>query len=227
MILPRQVRSGFTPVRPCAPPRPARKPEITSSKISSAPLLVADVAQPAKKSRGRRHEAHVAGNGFDDHRGDRARIRGEHVLDRREIVVARDQRVAGGRGSDTGAGRRPEREHPRSRLHEERVGVPVIAAFELDDLVAPCRRARDADRAHRRLGTRADEPDALERGHQPPDPRGELHFERARRPVAGAEPAGRSQRFDEPAGSVTVNQRSPRHHVIDERVAVDIHQPAA
>ena len=37
MILPRQVRSGRTPASACAPPAAARNPEITSSKISTAP----------------------------------------------------------------------------------------------------------------------------------------------------------------------------------------------
>ena len=37
MILPRHVRSGRTPVSPWAPPSEARKPEMTSSKIKSAP----------------------------------------------------------------------------------------------------------------------------------------------------------------------------------------------
>ena len=37
-ILPRMVRSGRTPKRSCAPPRATRKPVITSSKTSSAPL---------------------------------------------------------------------------------------------------------------------------------------------------------------------------------------------
>jgi len=42
MIFPRQVRSGVTPKTPWAPPRPRRKPVITSSKMRSAPQ--ADVA---------------------------------------------------------------------------------------------------------------------------------------------------------------------------------------
>ncbi len=37
MILPRQVRSGRTSATACAPPGAARKPEITSSKISTVP----------------------------------------------------------------------------------------------------------------------------------------------------------------------------------------------
>jgi hypothetical protein len=37
------------------------------------------------------------------------------------------------------------------------IGVAFIAAGELDDQVAPGGRARDPQRAHRRLGARVDE----------------------------------------------------------------------
>ena len=37
MTLPKHERSGVTPNAACAPPRPSRKPVMTSSKISSAP----------------------------------------------------------------------------------------------------------------------------------------------------------------------------------------------
>ena len=43
-----------------------------------------------------------------------------------------------------GAGRRAERQRARAGLHQERIGVAVIAAFELDDPVAAGGRARDA-----------------------------------------------------------------------------------
>jgi hypothetical protein len=38
MILPNVDKSGVMPNRSCAPPRASRKPVITSSKISNAPL---------------------------------------------------------------------------------------------------------------------------------------------------------------------------------------------
>ena len=38
MTFPKQLRSGVMPKRSCAPPLARRKPVITSSKISSAPL---------------------------------------------------------------------------------------------------------------------------------------------------------------------------------------------
>ena len=52
MTLPRIVRSGVTPSRSCAPPRATRKPEITSSKTSSAPLRVGLLAQELEEAVG-------------------------------------------------------------------------------------------------------------------------------------------------------------------------------
>ena len=51
MILPSTVRSGRTPKRACAPPRPTRNPVITSSKISSAPSARRQVARGPRGSR--------------------------------------------------------------------------------------------------------------------------------------------------------------------------------
>ena len=72
----------------------------------------------------------------------------EEPLDRVEIVVAREQRVARGVRGHAGAGRHAERHRARSGLDQERIGVAVIAALELDDLVALGRtRARRAPRS--------------------------------------------------------------------------------
>ena len=65
------------------------------------------------------------------------------------------------------ARRHAERQRAGAGLHEERVGVAVIAALELDDLVALRVRPRHAHGAHRRFGAGADEAHALERRHQP------------------------------------------------------------
>ena len=105
--------------------------------------------------------------------------------------------------------------------------MPVIAPFELDDLVAPRRRSRDANRTHRRFSSRADEADAFQRGHELTDAFAEVDFERTRRAVAGAGFGRGGHRLDEPARRVPVNQRPPRHHVIDERVAVDVFEARA
>ena len=60
--------------------------------------------------------------------------------------------------------------------------MAVIAAHELDDLVAPGKRARDANGAHRRFGSGADESNALHRWHERAYAFAQLVLERRRRP---------------------------------------------
>ena len=100
--------------------------------------------------------------------------------------------------------------------------MAVIAAGELDDLVAPGRRPRDAHRAHRRFGSRADEPDPLHRRHQHGDALGKARFEFGGAPKLVPRARRCRQRLQQPSGRVAVNQRAPGHHVVDVGVAVDI-----
>ena len=172
MILPRQVRSGLTPNTCCAPPGAARNPEITSSKISSAPSRSQIVAQALQESVARRHEPHVAGDRLDE----RPRRSAPRCASNSALRPSRDRcsaraacRAATAAGTPGLVGT-PSVMRARAGLHQERVGVAVIAALELDDLVALGRRPRDAHRAHRRLGARADEAHALHRRHQRRDP---------------------------------------------------------
>ena len=87
--LPKHHRSGVTPSRPDAPDRLNRKPVITSSKISSAPALVHAARRPSRKPGAGGDQAHVRGDGFDDHRRD-------VIADLGHDVVGHDQRVAHG-----------------------------------------------------------------------------------------------------------------------------------
>ena len=119
---------------------------ITSSKMSSAPYCVAGGAGP-RGSRARRDDAHVAGDRLDDDRGDLSPCSAKRRLDRLEIVVRHDERVAGGRAGRRRESGMPSVATPRSGRGEERVGVAVVAAGELHDLVATGEAAREAQRA--------------------------------------------------------------------------------
>src|SRR4029077_8461519 len=66
-----------------------------------------------------------------------------------------------------------------------------------------------------------------DRRHQTTHAFAELDFERTRRAEARALAGGRRERRDEPAGRVSVNERPPRHHEVDEPIAVHIFQPRA
>ena len=58
-----------------------------------------------KEAVARRHDAHVPRDGFDDERGNAPAIIRCKPFDRLEIVVARKQRVGGGRGRHATGGR--------------------------------------------------------------------------------------------------------------------------
>ena len=157
MILPRHVRSGTTPLHPCAPPGADAEAGNHLVEDQQDAVARADVAQALQKARLRQHHAHVAGDRLDDQRGDLIGKRLAQPLDRRQVVVRGEQRVGGRRARDAGARRHAERRQARAGLHEKLIGVPVIAALELDDLLAPRVRPRHAHRAHRRFGAGADE----------------------------------------------------------------------
>ena len=73
---------------------------------------------------------------------------------------------------------------PRT-LREQRVRVPVVAALELHDEIAPGEASCQTDRAHRRFGPARDEPDHLDRRHRARDPFGELDLALGRRAERG------------------------------------------
>src|SRR5262249_28865611 len=112
-------------------------------------------------------------------------------------------------------------------LHEEPVRVPVVAALELDDLVALRGRPRDADGAHGGFGARADEADALQRGHERRHTLAEMRLELGRRAEARAARRRCREGLQEAPRRVAVDERPPRHHVVDVLVAVGVVDPRA
>ena len=138
---------------------------MTSSKTSSAPVASRAVAQQLEEPAPRRDEAHVGRVGLGEDRADScsatARLTASGSFHGTTIVAAAALRARRGwPGSPASPG--PSRPR-RAGLH-----VPVVGAGELQDLLAPRRRARQADRAHRRLGARRRHPDHLHRRHASP-----------------------------------------------------------
>ncbi len=66
----RQMMSGFTPKYSLAPPQASFAPVFTSSKISSAPFFVADIAQALEKTGLWHAQPHVHQDGLKDDRRD-------------------------------------------------------------------------------------------------------------------------------------------------------------
>ena len=103
-------------------------------------------------------DAHVAGDRLGDDTGYLVWIRREVGFDRVEVVELRDQRVLREGGGDAGAVGHAVGHGAGARSHQQRVGVPVVAALELDDLVSVRESPRQPQSAHRRLGAGAHEP---------------------------------------------------------------------
>jgi hypothetical protein len=185
-------------------------------------LAIADAAKALEKAVTRRHEPHVACDWLDEDGRNLSVVGLEESLDRIEVVESCEQRIVRNRNGHTGTGRNAERRRARPCLDEERIRVSVIAPFELDDAAALRCRAGDPQRAHGGLGAGVDEPNAFHRGHQQRHALREACLEMGRRPEARPVRCSRCKRFDETVGRVSVNERAPRHHVIDVRVTVHI-----
>jgi len=98
----------------------------------------------------------------------------------------------------------------------------VVAPGEFNDLGATGGGARQAQRAHRRLGAGGDEAHHLHTGNNGNHFLGELGFQLGRRAEARAASGGIGDRRNHTRFGVPENERSPGEHVIDVLVAVDI-----
>ena len=129
-------------------------------------MLRAQPAHGLQEFRRRTQQVHVAGDRLDDDCSDgRAHLR-EHLLQLLAVVVVEHHRVLREVGWYAARGWVAEGEQAAASLHQQRVGVTVIAAFELDDGVPTGDATCQAQRAHRRLGARGHQANHLDRWHQ-------------------------------------------------------------
>ena len=181
-------------------------------------MAARQVAQSLEVPRRRWNDAHVGGHRLDDHGRDLVRV--EQPLDRVEVVERRDERVARGAGRDSGTGLHAD--GARAGLHEEGIGVAVVAAGHLDERVAAGGRARQADGAHGRLGAGADEAEPLDRRHGIGDQLGQLDLVAVRRAVAGATGGGIGDGGHDGRMGVAQDHRPPGADIVDQLVAVHV-----
>jgi hypothetical protein len=102
--------------------------------------------------------------------------------------------------------------------------MPVVGAGELQELGAAGRGAREADRAHRRLGARGGHAQHLDRREAPGDLVGQIDLGGGRRAVARAAARRGDDGLDDLRLRVAVDQRAPRADVVDVAVAVDVEE---
>ncbi len=138
-----------------------------------------DLPQPGQKARRRQDDPHVRGHRLDDDRCHLARMSVEERGDRIEAVVGGDERLRRDRRSDSGAAWDRERGDTRAGFHQQRVGMTVVAALELDHEFAAGGGAGYPQRAHRSLRAAVDEPQPLDRRHSFTDQLREANLGRA------------------------------------------------
>ena len=144
--------SGFTPARSCMPPRATRHPVMTSSKIDTAPCFVHSATSASRNpgSGGTTPMLPTTGStmtaAISPPRSAKSARSAATSLYGSVIV---DFAIGAGHARRVGDA---ERQRARPGLHEQEVGVAVVAALELQDRRAPGEAARHADRRHRRLG---------------------------------------------------------------------------
>ena len=175
---------------------------------------VAERAQRLEEARRRRHDAHVPGDRLDDDRGEAFAVALDRSRRRIGVVVRGDDGVAGRAARDSRRGRQPERHEAGTGLGEERVGVAVVAARELEDAVATSRAAREPDRAHRRLRAGRDQPHLLDRRHRVDDLLGELDLALGRRPEGRAVRRRLLHGLHDLGVGVAEHERAPGHHPV-------------
>ena len=111
---------------------------------------------------------------------------------------------------------------PLPAAARKRVRVAVVAADELDDLLAPRVAAGDAHGAHRRLGARVDHAHQLDRRHGRADEARQLDLELRGRAVARARVDLCVQAADDLGMAPAEDHRAPRRHEVDVLVAVGV-----
>ena len=130
-----------------------------------------------------------------------------HGLD---VVEGKRDREAGERLRHAGAVGLAVRERAAAGVDEQRIDVAVIAAVELDDLVASGEAARQPDARHRRLGAAVHHPHLFDRRHPAADQFRHLHFERIGNAEADAAAGGLRERHRSPPAAHARGSPAPR-----------------
>ncbi len=185
-------------------------------------VLPGDFAQALQEAFRRRDDAHVAGHRLDDHGSDFFGVPGEQGADALQVVVTRHQGILhGGRRHARRIGQ-PQRGDARTGLHQQQVGVAVVAAFEFDDFVPFGVGARQPQRGHGGFGAAVDEAHHLDVGHEVAHQFGQFDLQRRGRAVRGAQRGGLAQRFNHGRVGMAEDERPPREDVVHEAVAVHV-----
>ena len=146
----------------------------------------------------------------------------ENVRERVGIIERNCERVSGERGGNAGTVGQTKRGHAGARFHKQTVGVAVITAFKLDELVATGNAASESNGGHGRFSAAVDHAHHLDRRHGGDNLFGEFDLQFVRRAKAGAVRRNRRKRLNNFLVGVAQNHRSPGADVIDEAASINV-----
>ena len=175
-----------------------------------------------EKLRRWRNDTHVGRDRLDDDGRHFVPVGLQQRLDRLHVVVAGHQRQVSVSRWHARAVGHAEGEAAGPGPDQEAVGMAVVAALELDDLVTARERASDSNGAHAGLGAGAHEAEHLDGRDGVDDQSRQTAFQlggsaEARPPLGGA----LDRRYD-PRVRVAQDQRPPRTDVVDVLASVGI-----
>ena len=209
MILPRTVRVGLdTEALLRATARhPASGDDLV--KDEQRAVFPRDAPQGFQVAVGGRYDAHVAGDGFDEQRGDLTAVGFEGRFDGTDVVEGDREGESGERLGDARAIGLSEGHDSGPGGNQHAVGVAVVATVELHDHVAAGRCPCQSDRAHPRLGAGGDEANPLDARETVDDKLAELVLALGWRAVGGATGCSLLDGFDDCGMGVAGNERPP------------------
>ena len=145
-------------------------------KDQEGSALVAQGPQPLQEAGSRIDHAHVGGHRLHDDAGDLAGVSVQQGLHGGQVVELGGKGVLHDVLGHTGGGGMAARQGGGTGVHQQAVGVAVVAALKLDDLVPAGGPPGQTDGGHHRLGARVDHAHHLDVGHQVDHQLGDLHL---------------------------------------------------
>ena len=119
-------------------------------------IFTGDVAQAFKKPGNRRNTSHIASDRLDDDTGYFARIFVEYGLHGSDVVERRIQRISGDGFRDTRRIWNAQGQYAAAGFDQQGIGMAVVAAGKLQNLVASGKPSGQTDGGHGGLGAGID-----------------------------------------------------------------------
>ena len=184
----------------------------------------AQLAQRGNKLGAGADQIHIAGKRLQNHAGQLVAQLGKGLRQLLDVVVFQHQGVAGEIRRHTTRAGRAKGQQARACLHQQAVGMAVVTAFKLDDLVPASKTARQSDGAHGGLGAGRHQAHRFNRRHQLDDFFGNQDFGFGGCAKRQAIHRCRLHGGNHLRVSVADNGRAPRAHIVDVLGVVGIPQ---